>query len=69
MMHGMLGDGTVGGMMWGMGLFGLVLLLVGLLAVAALVNTSSSGEPAQSGGRMKPEHVLPYRSPACAGDP
>lgn len=32
MMHDMMG-----GMMWGMGLFGLVLLVVGLLAIAALV--------------------------------
>ena len=37
MMQGMMGDGTMGGMMWGMGLFGLVLLVVLLLAAAALV--------------------------------
>ncbi len=33
MMHGMMGDG----MMWGMGLFGLVGLLAVLLLVAALI--------------------------------
>jgi len=36
-MHGMMGDGTMGGMMWGMGLFGLVGLLAVILLVAALI--------------------------------
>lgn len=37
MMHGMMGDGTMGGMMWGIGVFGLVLLVLVVLAVAASV--------------------------------
>jgi hypothetical protein len=37
MMHGMMGDGSMGTMMWGMGLFGLLAGLVLLLAIAALV--------------------------------
>jgi hypothetical protein len=37
MMHGMMGDGSMGGMMWGMGLFGGLLAVALLLAVAALV--------------------------------
>jgi hypothetical protein len=37
MMQGMMGDGSMSSMMWGMGLFGLVLLVVALLAVAALI--------------------------------
>jgi hypothetical protein len=36
MMQGMMGDGA-GGMMWGMGLFGLLALLVTILVIAALV--------------------------------
>ncbi len=36
-MHGMMGDGTMGGMMWGMGLFGLVGLLAVIFLVAALI--------------------------------
>jgi hypothetical protein len=36
-MHGMMGDGTMGGMMWGMGLFGLVGLLAVILLGAALI--------------------------------
>jgi hypothetical protein len=37
MMQGMMGDGSMSGMMWGMGLFGLLALVVLLLGVAALV--------------------------------
>jgi hypothetical protein len=37
MMHSMMGDGSMSGMMWGMGLFGVVAVLVLLLAIAALV--------------------------------
>ena len=37
MMHGMMGDGSMSTMMWGMGAVGLVLLVLGLLAVAALI--------------------------------
>jgi hypothetical protein len=37
MMHGMMGDGSMATMMWGMGLFGLLAALVLLLAIAALV--------------------------------
>jgi hypothetical protein len=37
MMQGMIGDGSMSGMMWGMGLFGLLALVVLLLGVAALV--------------------------------
>lgn len=37
MMQGMMGDGTWGGMMWGMGLFGLVGVVLTLLVIAALV--------------------------------
>lgn len=37
MMGSMMGDGTMGGMMWGMGLFGLVAVAVTLLVIAALV--------------------------------
>ena len=37
MMQGMMGDGTMHGMMWGMGLFGLVGLLLLTLIVAALI--------------------------------
>jgi hypothetical protein len=33
----MMGDGTWGGMMWGMGLFGLLWLLLALVVIAALV--------------------------------
>jgi hypothetical protein len=33
----MMHDMTGGGMMWGMGLFGLVILILALLAIAALV--------------------------------
>ena len=47
MMHGMLGDGTVGGMMWGMGLFGLLILVVLVLAAAALVMYLLSGRRPQ----------------------
>jgi len=36
-MHGMMGDGTMGGMMWGMGFLGLVGLLAVILLVAALI--------------------------------
>ena len=36
-MQGMMGDGTMGGMMWGMGLFGLLGLILVLLLIAALV--------------------------------
>ena len=36
-MHGMMGDGSMESMMWGMGLFGLVLLVIAVLAAAALV--------------------------------
>jgi len=36
-MQGMMGDGSMSGMMWGMGLFGLLALVVLLLGVAALV--------------------------------
>ena len=32
MMQGMMGDGSMGSMMWGMGLFGLVLLVFAVLA-------------------------------------
>jgi hypothetical protein len=37
MMQGMMGDGSMSGMMWGMGLFGLLALVLLLLGVAALV--------------------------------
>lgn len=37
MMQGMMGDGTMGGMMWGMGLFGLITVAVVVLLIAALV--------------------------------
>ena len=37
MMHGMMGDGSMGSMMWGMDLFGLLAAVVLLLAIAALV--------------------------------
>jgi hypothetical protein len=37
MMQGMMGDGSMASMMWGMGLFGLVLLVIAILAAAALV--------------------------------
>jgi hypothetical protein len=37
MMQGMIGDGSMSGMMWGMGLFGLLALVLLLLGVAALV--------------------------------
>ena len=37
MMQGMMGDGTWGSMMWGMGLFGLLWVAVTLLIIAALV--------------------------------
>jgi len=37
MMHGMMADGSMGSMMWGMGLFGLLAAVVLLLAIAALV--------------------------------
>ncbi len=36
-MRGMMGDGTMGGMMWGMGLFGLTGLLAVILLAAALI--------------------------------
>jgi hypothetical protein len=36
-MHGMMGDGSMGTMMWGMGLFGLLATFVLILALAALV--------------------------------
>jgi hypothetical protein len=36
MMHGMMGDGTMGTMMWGMGLFGLLAALLFVLGIAAL---------------------------------
>ena len=32
MMQGMMGDGSMGSMMWGLGLFGLVLLVFAVLA-------------------------------------
>lgn len=35
-MHGMM-DGSMSGMMWGMGLFGLVAIVIALLILAALV--------------------------------
>ena len=38
MMHGMMGDGSMASMIWGIGLFGLVLLVIAILAAAALVN-------------------------------
>lgn len=37
MMQGMMGDGTMGGMMWGMGLFGLIAIVVVVLLITALV--------------------------------
>ena len=37
MIQGMMGDGTIGGMMWGMGLFGLFGLVMVVLLIAALV--------------------------------
>jgi hypothetical protein len=37
MMQGMMGDESMASMMWGMGLFGLVLLVIAILAAAALV--------------------------------
>ena len=37
MMHGMMGDGTMGTMMWGMGLFWLLVLVVLVLGAAALI--------------------------------
>ena len=37
MMQGMMGGGSMSGMMWGMGLFGLLAVVVLLLGVAALV--------------------------------
>lgn len=37
MMHGMMGDGSMGGMMWGMGLAGALGAVVLVLLVAALV--------------------------------
>lgn len=36
MMQGMMGDGTMGGMIWGMGLFGLLAVVLLLLGIAAL---------------------------------
>jgi hypothetical protein len=37
MMHRMMGDGSMGAMRWAIGLLGVVLLAIGILAVAALV--------------------------------
>jgi hypothetical protein len=37
MMHGMMGGGSMGGMMWGMGLAGVLGAAVLVLLVAALV--------------------------------
>jgi F0F1-type ATP synthase assembly protein I len=36
MMQGMMGDGSMGAMMWGMGVFGLLGLIIAILLVAAL---------------------------------
>jgi hypothetical protein len=36
-MHGMMGDDMMSGMMWGMGLFGVLGLVLVLLLIAALV--------------------------------
>ena len=37
MMQGMMGDGTMDSMMWGMGLWGILGLLVAILLIAALI--------------------------------
>jgi hypothetical protein len=36
MMQSMMGDGTMGSVMWGMGLFGILLAVLVILGIAAL---------------------------------
>ncbi|HTK71837.1 MAG TPA: hypothetical protein VL331_04995 [Croceibacterium sp.] len=43
MMQGMMGDGTAGAMMWGMGLFGVLVIIVLVLAAIALAKYIFSG--------------------------
>ena len=44
MMQGMMGDGTAGAMMWSMGLLGVLVIIVLVLAAIALAKYIFSGQ-------------------------